>query len=235
MSIWITIGLIIAVAVVLCFLLAIANHSGERFMDKYNEMNKISADTKFTPREFIAFIHKKYFKVDLQIIQISTAAGDAYSKGKLYLSSDTLFRNSLAAFTIISHEMGHALQDQEGNKLKKLNFLRKLGKFLGYLMMPFLVAGLILLFFDNIFILGVCLASCSVLIFILALIIKVMTISIEKDASKKAEVFLKEVMTDSQLKRCRKFLNDARLTYWGEFLRILLFWTGFSKKTQLFN
>lgn len=235
MNFWIIIICVIAVAVLLCFLLAIANHSGERFMDKFDEMNNIPAETKFTPTEYIEFIHKKYFNKKLEIVQISNVAGDAYSKGKLFLSGDTLFKNSLASYTIISHEMGHALQDEQSKKLKKLNFLRRLGRILGSLMMPSLVAGIILLFFENLFIMGISLAIFSILVFSLALVVKIITISIEKDASKKAEMFLKEVLSDNQLKKCKKFLNDARLTYWGEFLKIILFWTGASRKVKLFN
>ena len=235
MNFWIILICVIAVAVLLCFLLAVANFSGERFMDKYHEMNEIYADCKLTPKEFIEFIHKKYFKKDLQFVEISEVAGDAYSKGKLFLSSDTLYRKSLASYTIIAHEMGHALQDEEGNKLKRLNFLRRIGKGLGILMMPLLVLGIILLFFETLFYIGVSFIGVSVFVFILALFVKIKTISIEKDASKKAEMFLSEVLAENQLKRCKKFLNDARLTYWAEFLKILLFWTGVSKKTKLFN
>ena len=61
-----------------------------------------------------------------------------------------------------------------------------------------------------------------------------MTIAIEKDASTKAEMFLKEVLTLSQVSRCKRFLLHARMTYWAEFLRLILFWTGFSRKTKLF-
>jgi len=235
MNFWVILGCVIAVAVLLCFLLAIANHSGERFLDKYNEMMRINADIEYSPSDFIEHIHNKYLKNNLKIVQISTSAGDAYSKGKLFLSAETLYSNSLASYTIIAHEMGHAQQDEDGNKLKKLNFLRRLGKVIGRLMMPSLVAGIILLFFDNLFVLGICLASFAVLVFLLALVVKIITIAIEKDASEKAEVFLSEILTSGQLIRCRKFLNDARLTYWGEFLKILLFWTGASKKTKLFN
>ena len=235
MNAWIIIGCIFAVAFIFCILLYIANHSGERFMDKYNKMNTILAETRYTTKEYIEFIYKKFLKSSIEIVQISNVAGDAYSKGKLFLSGDTLYKNTLASFTIISHEMGHALQDQEGGKLRRLNFLRKLGKVLGSLMFPSLVAGIILLFFKNLFILGISLAGFALLVFLLALIVKIMTISIEKDASKKAMVFLKEVLNEKQLKKCKKFLNSARLTYWGEFLRILLIWTGFSRKTQLFN
>lgn len=235
MSFWIILICVIAVAVLLCFLLAVANYSGERFFDKYKEMNDLYADCKLTPKEFIAFIHKKYLKKDLQLVYISQAAADGYSKGKLYLSHDTANKQSLASFTIISHEMGHALQDEEGNKIRRLTFLRRLGRVFGVILMPALIAGIILLFFDKLFFAGIALIAFAVFIFGLALVIKIMQISIEKDASKKAEMFLKDVLSEAQAKKCKKFLNDARLTYWAEFLKILLFWTGVSKKTKLFN
>ena len=235
MNAWIIIGCAIAVAFVFCVLLFIANHSGERFMEKYEKMNNIIAETRLSPKEFIDFIHKTYLKGNLEIVQISRIAGDAYSKGKLFLSGDTIYKNTLASFTIIAHEMGHALQDHEGRKLKRLNFLRKLGKILGALMFPSLVAGIILLFFKNLFVVAISLICFAVFVFLLALIVKIITISIEKDASKKAIIFLKDVLNEKQLKKCKKFLNSARLTYWGEFLRILLIWTGFSRKAKLFN
>jgi hypothetical protein len=235
MEIWIIVGVIV-LAFLLCFLLAIANYSGERFMDKYNEMNKIEAETRLSPLQYIQYIEDKYFKGKMEVVQISNVAGDAYSNGKLFLSGNTIQLNSLASFTIISHEMGHALQDEEGGKLKRLNRLRKFGRFLGVLLMPSIIAGIILLFFGgNLFIAGIGLISLGVLIFILALIIKIITISIEKDASKKAMVFLSEILGERQLKKCKKFLNDARLTYWAEFLRIILGWTGGTRKSKLFN
>lgn len=204
-------------------------------MDEYRQMNKIPAETNFSPVDFINFIHQKYFQSKLEIVQISNIAGDAYSKKKLFLSGDTLNKKSLASFTVIAHEMGHALQDEQGKKLKRFNFLRKLGKALGTFLFPCLIGGLILLLFEHLFTIGIGLIIFSILIFLLALIIKIATISIEKDASDKAIDFLNEVLDEYQVKKCKKLLMDARLTYWGEFLRIILFWTGVSKKGKLFN
>ncbi len=233
---WIIIIGIIAVCLLLCFLLAIANFSGERFMEKYEKMNGIDANTNLSPLEFINYVLGKFFGCKMEIVQISNIAGDAYSKGKLFLSGNTLHLRTLASYTIIAHEMGHAMQDKTGNKLKRLALLRKLGRVLGRLMMPSIIAGIILLFFgQTLFIVGCTLIALGILIFILALIIKLMTISIEKDASNNAMKFLAEIFEDDQLKVCKKFLNDARLTYWAEFLRIILGWTGASRKGKLFN
>ncbi|MBP3344959.1 MAG: zinc metallopeptidase [Clostridia bacterium] len=233
--IWIILG-VVAFGVLLCFLLAIANHSGERFLERYEEVDKIEVRNDIAPIEFVAQINEKHFNKKLKVIEISDMAADAYSKGNLFLSWKTLKNNSIASFTIMAHELGHALQDKEGNKLKKLNFLRRLGRVLGLLLVPsFLAGGILLLFGEKFFYWGVALLGVGGFIFLLALFIKLRTISIEKDASKKAIILLQDYLNEKELKESKKFLNDAKLTYWADFLRIFLWWSGMSRKTKLFN
>ncbi len=227
---------IIGVAVLLCLMLAVANFAGEKFFEKYREIDKIEAYTDLSPFEYFNFLNKKYFNGKIQVIPISVLAGDAYGKGKLFLNTDTLNKKSLASYTIISHELGHAKQDRDGKKLKRLHFLKKMGRFLGLLMFPSLIAGVILFFIgDKLFLPGIFLLATAGLIFLLALIIKLITISIEKEASKNAVEFLKEIFDGKQLKQCKSFLKDAKLTYWADFFRTLFIWTALSKQTKLFN
>lgn len=236
MAWWAILIIIVGVLLLLCFLLAVANFSGERFMEKYENMNRIRASKNISPMTFIAIINNKFFDGKLEIVQISNIASDYYSKGKLFLSTETLRIPSLASFTIISHEMGHAYQDKTGNKLKIMATLRRLGKTLGLLMMPSLIAGVLLLLFgEKLLPWGIALIALGVLIFVLALFIKLRMIAIEKDASNQAMTFLSEFFSEEELKQCKTFLNDARLTYWAEFLRVCLGWTAMSKKTKLFN
>lgn len=233
---WIITIIVVAVLLLLCFLLSVANFSGERFMEKYHQINKKYSQNMIKSLEFIEIINKKYFNGKLQVVQISRLAGDCYSKGKLFLSTETINNSSLASFTIVAHEMGHALQDKNGKKLKKLQRMRKIGKVLGVFMLPCIIAGVILMLFGfPLATWGIIVACVGVLIFLLALFLKILTISIEKDASKKALEFLKEILNEKEIKECKGFLNDARLTYWAEFLRICLGWTTMSKKTRLFN
>lgn len=233
---WIIAILVVLVLLLLCFLLSIANFSGERFMERYQQINNILLKSELTPIDFIAKLNLKYFAGKLQIIQVSTVARDAYSKGKLFLSSDTIKRPSLASFTIIAHEMGHALQDLTGTKLKHLVVLRRLGRTLGFLMLPCIIAGIVLMIIgQSLFIAGAIVAGFGVLLFFLALFIKLRTIAIEKDASKNALKFLGEFLSEDEVKKCKAFLNDARLTYWADFLRACLGWTAMSRKTKLFN
>ena len=233
---WIILILVVGVLLLLCFLLSLANFSGERFMERYQEMNKRYPKLEISPLDFINKLNYKYFEGKLKIVQISGVASDAYSKGKLFLSTDSLRNPSLASFTIIAHEMGHALQDKTGRKLKVLSRLRRLGKFLGTIMLPSIIAGVILMLLGNkLFYWGIGLVAVGILILFLALFVKLRTIAIEKDASNKALVFLKETFNEEEVKECKSFLNDARLTYWAEFLRLCLGWTAMSKKTRLLN
>lgn len=227
---------VVAFLLMLCFFLAVANFAGEKFMDSYKQMNSINAGVELSPLEYLAFLNAKYFDGEIVVKTISNIAGDAYSKKTLFLSGATQGSHSLASFAIISHEMGHALQDKKGKKLKKLNFLRRLGKILGVFLMPLFIAGIVLMVIGGqLFYPGVGLLVGCALILILALFIKLRMIAIEKEASCFALDFLKEVLPAEQVELCRKFLNDARLSYWADFFRTLLAWTFMTRKNKLFD
>lgn len=234
METWIIITIVVAAAVLLCFLLAVANFSGERFMEHYEEVNKIEVRCDQKPLQFVQEINKKHFGGKLRVGMVAKRAADAYAQGVIYLSPQTASINSIASFTIIAHELGHALQDKEGNKLRRMRVLRRLGRVLGLLLAPCLIAGAVLAIL-GMGLVSLILIGSAAFIFLLALYVKLRTISIEKDASKKALVLLDEYMTEEELKISKKFLNSAKLTYWADFLRVFLWWTAMSRKTKLFN
>ena len=206
---------VVAFLLMLCFFLAVANFAGEKFMDSYKRMDAIEAKTDFSTYQYFSWLNLKHFGGEIVVKTIANIAGDAYSKKTLYLSGATQGSHSLASFAIISHEMGHALQDKNGKKLKTLNFLRRLGKVLGFFLMPLFIAGVVLMLIGGaLFYVGVGMLGGCVVILILALFIKLRMIAIEKEASKFAIEFLNEVLPEEQVESCRKFLNDARLSYW---------------------
>ena len=231
---WIIIGCVIGFAVLLCFLLAVANFAGERFLERYEEVDQITIENPISPNEFFSQMNSNFFGNKLRSCPVVGKATDAYSKGVLYLSMHSQHRSSVASFTIIAHELGHALQDKSGRKLKTLSRLRWIGRILGAILAPTLLAGGILCLTEYL-ILGLCLLGGGVLIFLLALFVKLRTISIEKEASKNALIFLEEIMTEEELKESKRFLSDAKLTYWADFLRMALWWTGLSRQTKMFN
>lgn len=233
---WIIIIMVIAFLLFICFGLAVANFALDKFYDVFEEIDKIYAQTELSPWQYIDILNQKYFDGEIVVKTISNVAGDAYSKKTLYLSGATQSSQSLASFAIISHEMGHALQDKQGSKLKTLNFLRRFGKVLGWFLMPMFIGGIVLMVGRaELFWVGVGLLAGCALTLILALFIKLRMIAIEKQASAFALDFLKEILQEEQVKQCKKLLDSARLSYWADFFRTLLAWTFMTKKTKLFS
>lgn len=236
-----TIGIIIGiVAFVVLFsaALAIANHSSERFMQEYEKTGKIYINEGIDVLDFVHMLNHSRFDDKLRVQEVKEDTNNFYySKKKVVgLSKKTLTSNSLASFAIVAHEMGHAMQDKQGNKLKTHNFLRKLGSFIGFLFLPAIIAGIVLLFFGINFRIYsyICFGVAGGILF-LAIFIKAITISIEKDASKIGIEFLKEIMSEKEVLACKKLLNKARLTYWGDLFRLLLAWTFLTRKTPMFR
>lgn len=228
--------MVIAFLLFICFGLAVANFALDKFYDVFEEIDKIYAQTELSPWQYIDILNQKYFDGEIVVKTISNVAGDAYSKKTLYLSGATQSSQSLASFAIISHEMGHALQDKQGSKLKTLNFLRRFGKVLGWFLMPMFIGGIVFMVgWAELFWVGVGLLAGCVLTLILALFIKLRMIAIEKQASAFALDFLKEILQEEQVKQCKKLLDSARLSYWADFFRTLLAWTFMTKKTKLFS
>ena len=229
---WLIIIIVIAFLLFVCFGLAIANFALDKFYDVFKEM----AQTELSPWDYISKLNSKYFDGEIVVKTISNIAEDAYSKKTLYLSGVTQCSHSIASYAVISHEMGHALQDKRGSKLKTLNFLRRFGRILGLFLMPLFIAGIILMVaWQNLFYVGVGLLAGCVFILLLALFIKLRMIAIEKQASAFAIDFLKEILNEEQIKLCKKLLDSARLSYWADFFRTLLAWTFMTKKNKLFS
>jgi Zn-dependent membrane protease YugP len=63
-----------------------------------------------------------------------------------------------------------------------------------------------------------------------------LTIPVERDASKRGIDILKkmEVLDDDEMLMAKDLLKTALLTYIGDFLRAILWWTFLTRKTKLF-
>lgn len=234
---YIAIIVTIILAVAVCMCLAIANFAYDRFFETFKELDKKQiSKTDYTPEKFVMKVNFKHFGGSLNFAIIEKIAGDAYGKGILFLSKSTITNCSIASFAILAHELGHALQDKEGKKLSLLTWQRRIGRILGVLFWPLLLVGAVLMLIDtNLFVIGISLIASGLAIFVFSLIIKFITIKIEKDASKKAIELLERELNEEELKLAKKLLNDAKLTYWGDFFRSLFAWTFLTKKTTMFR
>lgn len=237
MEIWWLVLIAVSVVILLSALLAVGNFASEKFMDAYEKMFQVPANVEKTVLELITEQNYNEFGGKLKVVRTQRVAGDAYSsKNKaLILTDATLSSNSVGAFAVVAHELGHAQQDFTSKKFKTMKVLNTLGWIAGKLFLPSVIAFLVLLFFENLFVYSMLLAGVGGGIFLFAVFMKLMTIRLEKDASSRAIKMLDHFVPDNQMKEIKKFLKTARLTYWSDLVRLLFGWSGLVRKTKMFR
>lgn len=170
--------------------------------------------------EQLAVLSKKLLGLDdLKFALTKYKLGDAYSPKyrTLILSEEVCKTASLASLTIVSHELGHAMQDKQNNPL--FIFTRILGKLVrltNKLIMPILVVGLFLFVFQYpVLDSGYIMLIISGCLFALQVLNQIVTIPLEYDASNRALKFLKtnKLVTTAELRKAKKLLGIAAQTY----------------------
>ncbi|MDD4110751.1 MAG: zinc metallopeptidase [Clostridia bacterium] len=219
--------------------LAIAGFSGSQLEETFNKYNRIPCNRKITGGEFALSIANNNLDGRIKVFRTGGYLKDAYSTRSkaVVLSDSTCDVSSVAALTVVAHEFGHAMQDLNDSRKFKLNrALTKVIRFIGFFMLPLAFLGIFICLISSDVVLGFCLLGASLLIFLLAIILKIMSIPLEKDASKRGLKLLEETGTfdEDELMMAKDLLKAALLTYVGDFLRSILWWTFLTKNTKLF-
>lgn len=237
MELWIIVVILVAIITLVSALLAVGNYAGDKFADIYEKSLSISADAHVSVLEFITEQNYAHFDGKLKIARTKKNIGDAYSsKNKTLIFTDkTLGSNSVAAFSVAAHEIGHAQQDKESGKFKALAVMRGVGWVVGKLFLPAVIAFIVLMFFPDLQLQAYIVGGAAAGIFLFAAMLKLFVISLEKDASKRAIKMLDAFLPSDKMKEAKKLLNAARLTYWSDFVRLLFGWTGLVRKTKMFG
>lgn len=175
---------------------------------------------------------------DLQNIQLTTTnheLGDNYNykKETIALSPGVNEHTTIAAIGIACHEVGHALQDANGYAMSKIRkFFIPVVNICSAILWPLVIVGFILDFggSTNSIIGDICIYSgCA--FFGLAILISLITLPLELDASKRALKQLDEnnYLDSEELEGAKAVLKAAALTYVASlvmsiltFLRFLL-------------
>lgn len=235
--IWVVMGVIV---LFLILALSIATYSGAQLQDTYERYSHEPCYAKITGGQFALMVAEKITHNRIKVARTAGVLTDAYStRAKtVVISDETCDTASVAALTIVAHEFGHALQDLNNSKKFRLNIiLMKVTRWLGYFMMPLALVGLfILLVFQDLYVVGIILLALSALIFLVALLLKFLSIPLERDASHRGLKILKEmnVMEEDELKMAQELLRSALLTYIGDFLRAILWWTFLTRRSKMF-
>ena len=240
--IYVVIGLLVAFAIFVCFALAVASFSFDNYYENLKKTNQMQNSCGVSTLDYVDEINDKYFDSKLNIMRCPEHQ-DHYSSGVVALSEKTMASNSLASLAIVSHELGHARQDSQGNKLVTHWKRKRTGRIVGLFFMPLVITGAILSILNIVkvlpellyLILGLCFLGGAFVIFAFSIFLKIREIKIEKEASDFAVEYLKEVLTTDEIKICRDFLNSARLTYWASLFKGLLGWTFLTKNDSMFK
>lgn len=151
---------------------------------------------------------------DIQITRVRGELTDYYHHRKkiIALSDSVRDSQSISAIGVACHEVGHALQYQSGYfPIKLRNFFIPICNFANSLLWVFIFLGAIF-FYTN---LGMTFLWIGVGIFALSVLLNLITLPIEYDASKRALQLLEKstVLSPEETKCAKKVLNAAALTY----------------------
>lgn len=211
--------------------LAIVNYSFDELYEKFVNYSKINAH--ITPVDFFKKVNEVYFNNSIKLNFSNIELGDKYSSLKtLTLCKKYAFSNGLAGLCICAHELGHAFQFEfQTEKMVKYSKKLRISKILSKILIPTFLLGIITLIFGKVLI-AMIVFGFSLFFFLLAISIKLSTVKIEKEASNKALDLLQEFtfFDENMLKMCKKFLDSAKLTYVADVLKVMLKWTGLTKK-----
>ncbi len=136
----------------------------------------------------------------------------------LRLSPQVYQGRSVASVAVAAHELGHALQDQEGYAPLKLRSMMvpavNIGSYLGWIL---IFLGLILNFLQ--------LAVVGLVVFSLGAAFALVTLPVELNASARAKRLLREtgiIQTEEEAAGVNRVLNAAALTYVAALVTALL-------------
>jgi len=154
---------------------------------------------------------------DIQLKKCKGELTDNFNpKTKTVSLSETVYdNNSISALGVMAHEIGHVLQFRDGYPLIKLRvFLVPVINFSSFLMWPLVLIGLLLEIFSYTKI-GFVLICVGIGIFALSTIFTLITVPIEKNASKRAYKLLVDtgILNEEEGQGVKAVLGAAAKTY----------------------
>lgn len=154
---------------------------------------------------------------NIQIKQVSGHLSDYYhhSKKEIGLSNSVYGNTTVSAIAVATHEVGHAIQYKNKSILAiSRKILVPICNIGSYLMWPLIIIGLILNF-GAVSTTGDIFLYVGVGIFALSTLISLITVPLERDASRRAIKILQESNTldQEEIAGAKEVLNAASLTY----------------------
>lgn len=197
---------------------------------RFRKYSKFTTRSRMTGADIAKSILSDNNINDVRIERIAGELSDHYdpSSKTLRLSKSVHDSNSMAAFGVAAHEVGHAIQHAKSYAMLQFRSawvpMANLGGGLSMIviMIAFFLGGVESATGNSLAWLGIILFSCTTLF-------TLVTLPVEFDASKRALACLEKgnYVTSNELDGARKVLNAAAMTYVAAFvtsLLTLLYW-----------
>ena len=199
----------------------------------YNKYSQIANSRGMTGEDAARAVMSANDVIGVKIEHISGTMTDHFSptENVIRLSDGVHRQTSIAAVCIAAHEAGHAVQHAQGYLPNKIRSgVIPVANITSKLSMPLIIAGFLLS--DTLIWVGIIAYSLAVLVYLV-------TLPVEFDASRRALNTIKStgMLSESEYKGARSVLTAAAMTYVAsaltalvQFLRLLLIVSGRRRK-----
>ena len=172
---------------------------------------------------------------DVSVLPVQGKLTDHYNPKDrtLSLSESTFSSDSVAAIGIAAHEVGHAVQHEQGyTPLRLRSILVPVTNIGSMLAVPLVLIGIlleILLVKSGASKVGTALVAIGIIGYGLATLFALVTLPVELNASRRAKQMLTAsgVLTEAETRQAGKVLSAAALTYVASFVTSLLYFLRF--------
>ncbi len=198
------------------FTILIAILAETKVQGAFSKYSKVASSLDLTGEELALRLAGEQ-GVNISVGECSGSLTDHYdpSAKMLVISQGNYHSKSIASQAIVAHEFGHALQDAQGYAPLKIRMLTiKISNFISRLLLPVIFIGFLLeiLLFTGV---GNIIIYAYVGLYTFSVLVSLVTLPVEYDASRRAKKILLDMGASSQeeIVATDELLNSAALTY----------------------
>lgn len=203
----------------------------------FNQYSRYSNSRGITGAQAAAALLKSHGINDVDIQPTRGKLSDYYDPDNKVVKLSVYDDTSLAAIGVACHEIGHAIQHQEGYKPVRLRMkLVPITNFGARISWPLIIIGFLLCSMSYEYgAIGYMCLMAGVILFSFCVLFQLVTLPVEYDASRRALKGIEELglLTDEEIPAAKKVLKAAALTYVAalavsvaQLLRILVLISG---------
>ncbi|MFD1707146.1 zinc metallopeptidase [Siminovitchia sediminis] len=177
----------------------------------YKKFSKVGTTAGMSGAEVARKILDSNGLYNVQVKETPGILSDHYNPmtKTVHLSSDNYYKSSVAGAAVAAHEVGHAIQDQQGYAaLRFRHALVPVANISSNLAWIFIIIGLISTAFSNMLLIGIILMAAGVLF-------QIVTLPVEFNASTRAmdQMVSLGLISNTEERDAKKVLSAAAMTY----------------------